>query len=94
MFLLCIYTCYSQSECNYIVSAGGGDKTIKAWNIKTYELLKTFIGHTNWVYSVSMSYDCKSFISTSEDYTIKWWHISTGRHIRTIKIDSSRPLVV
>ena len=37
--------------------SGSCDKTIKLWDVQTGGVVKTFCGHTHWVYSVSISAD-------------------------------------
>ena len=66
----------------YIVS-GSDDITIKIWDLKTGECLKTLEGHSNSV-SVTISPDGKYIVSGSYDETIKIWDIKTGENIYTI----------
>ena len=67
----------------YIVS-GSHDKTIKIWDIKTAECLKTLEGHKYSVNSVAISPNGKYIVSGSSDSTIKIWNIKTGENIYTI----------
>ena len=49
------------------------DKTIKLWNMLTKNCLKTFLGHENWVTSITLSYNTmtnnSSFVG---DVDVKW----------------------
>jgi WD40 repeat protein/serine/threonine protein kinase len=45
--------------------------------------LHSFVGHTDWVSSVSISLDGRSGLSGSADRTLKYWDLSTGQCLRT-----------
>jgi len=45
----------------------------------------TLTGHSNSVNSVAISPDGQTFVSCSDDNTIKIWQLSTGKEIRTLK---------
>lgn len=67
---------------NYIIS-GSEDKTIKLWESDTGKEIRTFKGHSGWIYSVCFSTDGQYIFSGSYDNTVKLWEIATGREIRT-----------
>ena len=70
----------------YIVSGAGfllDDNTIKLWDIKSGEEIRTFEGHSNSVNSVAITPDGKYIVSGSHDKTIKLWDINSGEEIRT-----------
>ena len=48
-------------------------------------LLHKLEGHKDYVRGVALSYDCRTVVTGSEDRTIKWWHLSTGKEIRTLE---------
>ena len=58
--------------------SGSDDKTVKFWDVQTGGVVKTFYGHTQLVWSVSISADCTRIASGSEDNTIYLWGIQTG----------------
>lgn len=60
------------------------DRTIKAWNLETGQMLQTYRGHQQPVVSVSLSPDEQTLISTSFDRTIKFWNSETGTLTRTL----------
>ena len=66
----------------YIVS-GGGDKTIKLWDLSSGKCLRTFEGHSGCVNSVVISTDGKYIISGSRDETVKMWDVSTRKNLKT-----------
>jgi WD40 repeat protein len=65
-----------------IISAGG-DKTIRFWN-RAGKLLKTFIGHTASVNSLSFSRDGKLLVSAGEDKVVRVWTPS-GEPLQTLE---------
>jgi WD40 repeat protein len=57
---------------NNVLSSGLWDRTIKFWDINTGSLIRTLTGQTSdIIYSVDMLSDGKTFVSGSEDRTIK-----------------------
>jgi WD40 repeat protein len=64
--------------------ASGSWDTIKIWNGKSLELLKTLEGHSNYVNSVSWNHDGTQIVSGSGDNTIKIWDSSTGKALHTL----------
>ncbi|MBX3349791.1 MAG: PD40 domain-containing protein, partial [Nitrospira sp.] len=46
---------------------------------------KTLTGHKGWVRNLVVSPDGKVLVSASDDQTIKFWDLSTGRNFRTLK---------
>ena len=67
----------------YIVS-GGGDKTIKLWDINSGKCIKTLDSHDNEINSVVVTPNGKTIISGSSDKTIKLWDINSGKCIKTL----------
>ncbi|MGB3267583.1 MAG: NACHT domain-containing protein [Microcoleus sp.] len=60
------------------------DKTVKLWDIRTGECLKTLQGHGR-VNSVSISPDGKTLASGSHDKTVTLWDIHTGECLKTFQ---------
>ena len=58
--------------------SGGGDKTVKLWDLQTGGVIKTFHGHTGYINSVSISADCTMIASGSEDRTVCLWDVQTS----------------
>ena len=50
-----------------------------------YKLLKTLIGHSSFVYSVSYSPDGTKIVSGSLDNTVKIWDANTGQCLKTLE---------
>ena len=76
----------------WVASAGGhdshstelGDKKIKIWDVTTGENIKTLVGHTDGVYSLSWTFDGKRLASSSNDRAIKIWDVKTGGLLNTL----------
>ena len=65
-----------------IISASS-DKTIKIWNVRTGDCIKTLTGHSSSVNSVELAPNSQHIISASDDNTLKLWDIVSGRCLRT-----------
>ena len=68
----------------FIIS-GSNDLTIRIWDLKTGDLIKTIEGHENWVSSVSLTPNGKFIVSGAFDHTIRIWELETGRLVNTLK---------
>ena len=60
---------------------------IKLWNPITSDLLRTLIGHSNQVFSVTF-YSNGLLASGSKDKTIKIWNLRTVVVLDTIRVHS------
>ncbi|KAA8913179.1 hypothetical protein TRICI_003241 [Trichomonascus ciferrii] len=68
---------------DYIATASR-DKTIKIWNARQ-EVVKTLVGHDNWVRQLAFHPSGKYLISVSDDKSIRCWDLSQmGRCVKTI----------
>ena len=56
--------------------SGGGDNTLKLWDVGTGKELHSFAGHSDMVLSVAFSPDGRFALSGSEDKTLKLWDVS------------------
>jgi WD40 repeat protein len=59
-------------------ATGGGDNTIKVWNLQNGEMICTFNGHSNYVRTVAFSPDGQTLASGSYDDTVRLWYSRTG----------------
>jgi WD40 repeat protein len=62
-----------------LLASGSDDRTIKLWNTKTGECLKTLTGHVENVLSVS--FDREGLLASgSGDRTIQFWNKNMRMH--------------
>jgi serine/threonine protein kinase/WD40 repeat protein len=65
--------------------SGGGDKTLRLWDVSDGRCLRTFEGHTEVVNSVALSADGRLALSGGGDKTLRLWDVSDGRCLRTFE---------
>ncbi|KAK4186118.1 WD40-repeat-containing domain protein [Podospora australis] len=66
------------------LASGSNDKTIKLWDVATWQCLRALKGHKQAVYTVVYSNDGSQLISSSADNCIKVWDVATGKCLRTL----------
>ena len=62
---------------NLLVSASR-DKTLKIWDVTTGYCVKTLRGHSDWVRSVSPSFDGRWLLSAGDDQVARLWDAASG----------------
>jgi len=69
-----------------ILVAGGKDGVgeLKAWNIKTQECHREFIGHGKTVYTCVMTKDDTHLVSGGFDSQIRFWDFEAGECLHTV----------
>ena len=66
------------------IATGSRDKTIKLWDSRG-TLIKTLVGHDNWVRGMVFHPGGKYLLSASDDKTIRCWDLSQeGKCVKTI----------
>ena len=60
-----------------LVSASA-DETLKIWDLKTKQEIRTFSAHQGKIYSVAVSSDTKHIISGGQDRIVRLWCLRTG----------------
>ncbi len=63
------------------LATGGGDDTLRLWDVETGRQIKSFSGHRYYIISVALSRDEKFLASGGFDQTVRVWNIETGRQI-------------
>jgi WD40 repeat protein len=65
-------------------AAGGKDKTVRVWEIRTGRKVRTLAGHAGWVTSLAFSPDSRLLASASLSGHVKLWNNETGLEERTL----------
>lgn len=79
---------FSPGEDRILVTAGGGDKTVKVWDANSGKIIRTIEGHKGNVMAAVFSPDGRVLASGGFDNTIKLWEVNTGRLLRTLNMRS------
>ena len=68
------------------IKAGGArnDSTLMLWDATSGKEIRTFPGHSSFIYAVAFSPDGKYALSGSGDNTLKLWEVASGREIRAL----------
>jgi WD40 repeat protein len=66
------------------------DYTIKIWDLKLYQEIRTFKGHECRVSCVTVSDDEKSIISGDDKGSVWLWCLHTGKLLSCFEAHSSR----
>jgi WD40 repeat protein len=61
-----------------LLASGGGDQTIRLWDLASGTCTQVLQGHTGWVRSLRFSPDGQRLVSGGEDSTIAVWDVHTG----------------
>jgi WD40 repeat protein len=66
---------------------GGPENTVKVWDVRTGDELRTLRGHSGDVYAVAFSPDLggRSVASAGEDSSVKVWDSRTGKLLRNFR---------
>jgi len=73
------------SDGRYLAVGTRGGSSVQLIDTSSWQVIRTFEGHTSWVWSVAFSPDGKLLASGSWDETIKLWEVATGREVRTLE---------
>jgi WD40 repeat protein len=78
-----VVACAVSPDGSFVVSAGGGDQTLRIWDRASGAERHVLKGHTERVSDCAVSPDGYSVVSASEDGTVRIWDTGSGdeRHI-------------
>ena len=69
--------------------SGSVDKTVKLWDIDTLKFKNSYVGHTNWVNTASLSTDMNSVVSGGEDKRVIVWDQAKKKAIQKYELFDS-----
>jgi len=69
-----------------ILASGSYDQTVRLWDIRSGEYLKTWQGHNSSFDSVAFSPLGEIFASTGYDETVRLWDIHTGECLQICRV--------
>ena len=62
-----------------IFLSGSGDRTVRLWDLRAGQCVRTMEGHAEAVWTVDMDGHCRVAVSGSQDRTVKVWDLGSGR---------------
>jgi WD40 repeat protein len=74
--------------------SGSHVRTLRLWNLRTGELIRSFAGHTDLVHAVALGPDDRHALSGSSDRTLRLWELATGRLLHTFTGHEGRVVAV
>lgn len=77
--------CLAVSPDGRLLGVGSSDKRVRIYDTANMELVQTFDGHENSVYSLAFSPDSKHLSSGSLDRSIVVWDVAAGKAQATLK---------
>lgn len=74
-----------EGNSTHILFSGSRDRSIKAWNINTGEVIFTLLAHENWVRGLAFHPKGKYLVSVADDKTMRVWELSAQRCMKAIE---------
>lgn len=80
-------TAFAQSNDIRSLYVSGNEAIIKQYAIGSWQIARTFTGHTDIVNDIAISQNNKYMISGSNDKTARIWDLQTGKELRKLAVD-------
>ena len=61
--------------------SGGGDRTVRLWDVENASEIRSFSGHKRPVWTVAFTPDARRALSAGHDEVIKVWDVESGNEI-------------
>ncbi len=74
-----------------LLASGSSDKTVRIWNVQTYQLLYTFKGYSDEILKLFFSPNNK-YLASDDHYTVKIWDVQTHQEVSQFKGQEGTPL--
>ena len=68
-----------------LVASSSSDTTVKLWDARSGQEIRTLRGHSNWVTCVSFSPNGRLLASASRDDTVRLWEVKSGQEVRALR---------
>uniref|UniRef100_A0A915E6C2 WDR5-like beta-propeller domain-containing protein n=1 Tax=Ditylenchus dipsaci TaxID=166011 RepID=A0A915E6C2_9BILA len=78
--------CWSHNH-QYLASCSD-DKTLKLYDVQTARCLRTYKGHSSYVFSCTFHPNSSLLLTASFDETVKLWDLKSGSCVKTIRAHS------
>jgi len=72
---------------HFVISASS-DKTLRAWDVRTYKCFALMKGHKQWVTACAMTSDGSTAVSVPVSGSMRVWNMESGRTIRKVALQS------
>jgi WD40 repeat protein len=80
-------TCLAFAADGKTLVSGSQDQTLRVWDWAKEKVVRTIAGHKNWITSL-LFVDANTFLSTSDDLSVCWWELDSGKEIGRVDFGS------
>ena len=87
-------TSVAVSHNGQIVASGCEDGSINLWRVADGQLIKSWTGHVDYIFSVGFNRDGSRLFSAGGDKSVKLWSVSDGKLIKSVTSSDKDNLIV